>query len=303
MDLAALQAFVVVSDLASFSRAAEVLHLAQPVVSQQVKRLERHLGAQVLSRSTRRVELTAVGAALLPRARTILAEVDRAEAEVRRVEAGLAGRVSVGFVGTATYDLLPRVNRLVRDRLPGVELEVYGEQLNPSLVDGLLARRLDIAVMRGAAPDPALAVRPLRTERLVAVLPSDHPLAGAGRVSLSALEGVPFVMHPSGSRSVMYDAVVQACRSAGFAPSEVVEVRETATLVAFVAAGLGVALVPEPVRALALDGVTYCTLTDVEPHVQLVLATRVEELPPAVQHVADVVVGAVADVTRSAGQP
>ena len=288
----ALRTFVTVAEQASFSRAAEMLHLAQPVVSQQIKRLERDLGTEVLHRSTRRVGLTAAGAALLPRANAILAEVGRAETEVRLLQAGIAGRVALGFVGTATYDLLPRVTRSVRTSLPDVELEVYGEQLNPALVDGLLSRRLDIAVLRDTGHDPALAVRPLRSERLVAALPADHPAAGQGEVALAALRGAAFVTHPSGQRSVMYEAVMQACRQAGFLPTEVVEVRETATLVAFVAAGIGIALVPEPVRSLALEGVTYHGLSDVDPHTELVLATR-SEVSPTVRNVAEMVVAAV----------
>jgi DNA-binding transcriptional LysR family regulator len=295
MDLAALRTFLTVAELASFSRAAEVLHLAQPAVSQQIKRLERDLGAPVLRRSTRRVQLTDVGETLVPRARTILAEVERAQAEVRLREAGLAGRVAVGFVGTATYELLPRVARSVRWRLPDVELELYGEQLSPALVEGLLSRRLDIAVLRDPAPDPSLDVRLLRSERLVAVLPADHPAAADDTVALATLRGSAFVTHPSGHRSVMYDAVMQACRRAGFVPAEVVEVRETATLVAFVAAGMGVALVPEPVRSLAVEGVAFRSLADVEHRTELVLATRSDDdAPAAVGRVVGAIEGAAA---------
>ena len=294
MDLVTLRAFVTVADLGSFSRAAEVLHVSQPVVSQQVKRLERDLGVEVLLRSTRRVELTAAGARLLPRARVVLTDVARAEAESRMLGDGVAGRVSVGFVGTATYDLLPRVARSVRDRFPDVELEVYGEQLTPVLVEGLLSRRLDVAVMRAAAADPALTVRPLREEALVLALPVDHPLAQDGPVPLAALRGSTFVTHPSGHRSAMHDAAVQAWRAAGFVPGEVVEVRETATLVAFVAAGIGVALVPAPVRSLAVRGVSYHPLADVDARVELVLGTRPEEVPAAVEHVVDLVRAAAA---------
>lgn len=289
MDPQVLHTFVMVAELRSFSRAAETLHLAQPAVSQQIKRLERELGAELLRRSSRRVELSAAGAALLPRARSILAEISRAETEVRLLEGGLAGRVAVGFVGTATYDLLPRVARSVRAQLPDVELELYGEQLTPALVEGLLSRQLDIAVIRDPAPDPSLAVRPLRSERLVAALPADHPTADSDVVELASLRGSPFVTHPSGHRSVMYDTVMQACRGAGFLPPEVVEVRETATLVAFVAAGMGVALVPEPVRSLAVEGVAYRSLADVDQQTELVVATRSDELPATVRHVVDVV--------------
>lgn len=289
MNLQDLRTFVAVVELGGFGRAAEALHVAQPAVSQQIKRLERQLGATVLSRSTRRVELTAAGEQLLRRARSILAEVDRAEHEVRLIEAGRAGRVSLGFVGTATYDLMPRVARRVRQQLPEVELDLYGERLSPMLVEALLARELDVAAIRDPVPDPALRVRNLRSERLVAVLPGDHPGAGEEEVALADLRGETFVTHPSGHRSVMYAAVMDACRLAGFWPAEVVEVRETAALVAFVAAGTGVALVPEPVRSLALDGVAFRPLSDVDHRTELVLATRADETSATVLQVAGLV--------------
>jgi DNA-binding transcriptional LysR family regulator len=292
MDLQALRSFLAVAEHGNFSRAAEALHLAQPAVSQQIKRLERDVGADLLHRSTRRVQLTAAGERLLPRARSVLAEVQRAEDEIRQLEAGLAGTVVIGFVGTATYELLPRVARSVREQLPGVILELFGEQLSPTLVDDLLARRLDIAVLRDPAPDSSVSLRPLRSERLVAALPADHPAAAGDAVSLAALRDDTFVTHPSGHRSVMYDTVMQACRSVGFLPTQVVEVRETATMVAFVAAGMGVALVPEPVRSLALDGVAFRPLSDVDQRTELVLATRADELSPTVTSVVNVIAAA-----------
>lgn len=289
MELQDLRTFVAVVESGGFGRAADVLHLAQPAVSQQVKRLERRLGATVLRRTTRRVELTPAGEQLLRRARSILAEADRAEEEVRLIESGRAGRVALGFVGTATYDLMPQVARRVRRELPGVELDLHGEQLSPALVTALLAGQVDVVAIRDPDPDPALRVRRLRSELLVAVLPADHPGAAADEVALADLRDETFVTHPSGHRSVMFAAVMDACRSAGFLPGEVVEVRETAALVAFVAAGTGVALVPEPVRSLALEGVVFRPLADVEQRTDLVLATRADETSATVLQVARLV--------------
>lgn len=290
MDMEALRTFVRVAEFGNFSRAADSLNLAQPAVSQQIKRLERDLGAEVFLRSTRRVQLTSAGEALLPRARTILTEAQRAARDVRLRADGLAGRVVVGFVGTATYSLLPAVTRSVRSHLPDVELEVYGEQLTPELVEGLVAHRLDVAVLRDPSPGPEVTVLPLRKERLIAAVPSDHPAATRKRVRLAALRDDAFVTHPSGHRSVTYEAVMQACRQAGFVPRDVVEVRETATLVAFVAAGIGVALVPEPVRSLAVEGVAFRPL-DVAHRTELGVAWRTEDKSAAVARVVEVVRG------------
>lgn len=291
MELRDLRTFVAVATTGGFGRAADQLHLAQPVVSQHVKRLERELGALLFHRTTRRVELTPAGEQLFERARSILAEVDRAGEEVRQVQAGGIGKVSVGFVGTATYSLLPIIARQVRAQLPRIELDLLGERLSPGLADDLVERRLDLAVMREPGPDLAITALPLRSERLVAVLPADHRLAArAASLSVADLLDEVFVTHPSGRRSVVYAAVLAACRTAGFAPREIIEVAETATLVNFVAAGLGVAIVPEPVRALALAGVMYVELTDRPPPLDLLLAYRSQEkLSAAVAAVAGII--------------
>lgn len=291
--MVALRTFLAVAEMASFSRAAEQLHLAQPAVSQQIKRLERELGTALFVRSTRRVHLTAAGEALLPRAREILAEVRRAESDVRLLAQGFAGQVTIGFVGTATYDLLPRVARSAREHLPDVEVQLYGEELSPALMAGLLSRRIDVAVVREPTEDAQLDIRPLRSERFVAALPVDHPMAARSKAELASLREDPFVTHPSGHRSVTYNAVMRACQQAGFVPVDVVEVRETATLVTFVAAGIGVALVPEPVRSLGLAGVVYKEIADVQISTQLALATRHGESSPAVARVVDLITATI----------
>jgi DNA-binding transcriptional LysR family regulator len=293
MELRHLRSFAVLAEERHFGRAAARLHIAQPALSQQVKQLERELGVPLFTRTTRRVELTEAGARFADHARTVLGDVDRAADDMALLASGRAGRVSIGFIGTATYDVLPRVAREVRRELPDVDLVLRGELLSPQLVTGLADRTFDVALLR---PDPLghsdLSIRPLRSERLVAVLPASHPLARRRRIPVSALAGEAFVMHPSGHRSSMHEQVLAACAAAGFTPAPVVEVGETATLVVFVAAGLGVALVPEPVRSLGLDGVAYVALTDA-PTVDLALGTRAGDDAPAVRRVAELVAACV----------
>jgi len=293
MELRHLRSFAVLAEEQHFGRAATRLHLAQPALSQQVKQLERELGTPLLTRTTRRVELTEAGARFAAHARTVLADVVRAEDDMALLTAGRAGRVSVGFIGTATYDVLPRVTREVRAALPDVDLQLRGELLSPQLVAGLHDRTYDVALVR---PDRLnhgdLDIRTLRTERLVAVLPAGHRLAGRRRIALSSLADEAFVMHPSGHRSSVHARVLEACAAAGFTPSSALEVGETATLVVFVAAGLGVALVPEPVRSLGLDGVAYVPLTDA-PTIDLALATRTGHESTAVRRVAEIIAACV----------
>ncbi|QIG42032.1 LysR family transcriptional regulator [Nocardioides anomalus] len=293
MELRHLRAFLAVADERHFGRAAERLHLAQPALSQQVKQLEREVGLALFERTTRRVELSEAGHRFEPHARSVLAAVEHASADLALLADGRAGRVAVGFIGTATYDVLPRVAREVRDRLPDVELDLHGELLSPALVDRLVAGQLDLAILR---PDgitrPDVLIRDLRRERLVAVLPAQHPLARRRRLDLADLAEEAFVVHPAGDRSSMHGHVLAACARAGFRPTSTIEVSETATLAVFVAAGLGVALVPEPVRSLALAGVAYVPLAD-PPEVRLALASRAGDPAAATERVAGIIAAAV----------
>ncbi|WP_030837650.1 LysR substrate-binding domain-containing protein [Streptomyces hygroscopicus] len=286
MELRQVRSFLALAEECHFGRAAARLHVAQPALSQQIKQLERELGTTLFHRSTRQVELTEAGRHLTGYARALLAEAERARAHMAELATGRAGRVSVGFIGTATYDVLPHVARTVRARLPNIALDLRGELLTPDLVDGLRTGAYDLAVFRSGTE--GLHLTPLRSERLVAVLPAGHPLASGRPVALGDLAGEPFVIHPAQPRSAMYDRVLSACDRAGFRPSSLVEVGETATLVVFVAAGHGVALVPQSVQSLRLDGVTYMPLAEAES-VDLVLARRERRNSPATEQVASVI--------------
>ncbi|MEU1405646.1 LysR substrate-binding domain-containing protein [Streptomyces sp. NPDC005728] len=288
MEIRQLRSFLEVAQERHFGRAAERLHIAQPALSQQIKQLERQVGLSLFTRTSRRVELTEAGLRFLEHARDLLEAVERVTDEMGLLAQGKAGRVAMGFVGTATYDVLPRVAREVSRELPDVELVLRGELLTPQLVDGLVDRTYDLAMLRPEGlRTPGLLVHTVRTEKLVAVLPADHPLAHRRRIELAALAEETFVIHPSASRSSMHAKVLEACAHAGFTPKKCLEVGETATLVVFVSAGLGVALVPEPVRSLNLDGVAYVALA-APTTIDLAMARRAE-VSPAVKRVAELV--------------
>ncbi|ANY08907.1 LysR family transcriptional regulator [Pseudonocardia sp. HH130630-07] len=290
MELRHLRSFVVLAEERHFGRAAARLHIAQPALSQQLRQLEQETGVRLLDRSTRRAELTGAGRLLQERATEILRAVDRTAADLALLATGRAGRVRAGFVGTATYDVLPRVSQRVRAELPDLDLDLRGELLGPFLLDAVRSGDLDIAVVRpGPVLPDDLHVRVLREEPLMAVLPAGHPRAGAEVVELAGLAGTPLVTHPSGRRSTMQPLTVDVCRRAGLDP-EIVEVGETGTLVVSVAAGLGFGLVPASVTALRLDGVAFVPLAD-PVHVPLVLV-HPPDPGPAVVRVADLI-GAV----------
>ena len=276
MELRHLRYFVAVAEERHFGRAATRLHMAQPPLSQQIRNLEAELGVVLLRRTTRRVDLTAAGEAYLARAREILASVDQAGAEAGRVAEGLVGRVVIGCVGSATYSVLPALARTLRRELPGIDFAFRGEMLVPDQVAALLAGRIDLALLRPPVDEAALRVTTLRRESLIVALPEAHPLAARDRLTVSDLRDEELIVHVGRGRSVMHGVVTALCREAGFEPKVRHEVAETSTLVTFVAAGLGVAVVPEPVAALGVAGATYRPL-DGSARVDLAAATRADD--------------------------
>lgn len=277
MELRHLRYFRAVAEERHFGRAAVRLHMAQPPLSQQIRQLESELGVTLLRRSTRKVELTPAGETYLARVRQILAAVDAAGEEANRVAAGLEGRLVIGCVGSATYSLLPALARALREELPGIDFTFRGEMLVPDLADALRAGDIDLALLRPPLDDTGLSVRHLRRERLLVALPDGHRLAARERIRLVDLREEEFIVHSGGNRSVMYDLVITLCRGVGFDPQVRHEVAETSTLVTFVAAGLGVALVPEPVAELGVAGATYRPLTARGARIDLAAGTRADD--------------------------
>jgi DNA-binding transcriptional LysR family regulator len=289
MDLRQLRAFVAVAEERHFGRAAERLHIAQPPLSQTIKRLEAELGAPLLHRTTRRVDLAPAGEVLLPRAKAILAAVEDAERDARRAARGEFGRLSVGFTGSATYGFLPALAGALRVALPGVELDLHGELLTPAQVAGLEDGTLDIALLRPPMSAPGLALEPVLREPLVAVLPQGHRFARRRAIALADLAGEPFVTYPSSNGSVLHGVVERACAAAGFRPRSALEVAETATLVSFVAAGYGVSLVPASVTQMSVAGAVYRPLSSPSEEVELAVAWRRGDDAPVVARALHVV--------------
>jgi DNA-binding transcriptional LysR family regulator len=289
MELRQLRYFVAVAEERHFGRAAARLHIAQPPLSQQIRRFEAELGEPLLYRTTRSVELSPAGEVLLERAREILAAADAAVDDARRAARGEYGRLAIGFTGSATYAMLPSLAVALRRELPGVVLDLRGELLTPAQVSRLLDGTLDVGVLRPPVRDRDLRIEVLRSEPLIAVLPETHRLAAAQTVPLEEFAGEPFVTYPSHFRSVLHDAVEDACAAHGFRPVAAHEVSETATLVSFVAAGLGVSLVPASVSTMTVRGAIYRPLADDATRVELAVAWRRDDERPVLARALDVI--------------
>ena len=292
MDLRHLRYFAAVADTCHFGQAAQQLHVAQPALSYAIRQLEAELDVTLFNRTTRQVSLTTAGEFLRGEAARILAGVDEAEQGVRRIAAGRSGLLRLGLTGTAAFSHLPRIARMVKRELPGAALEIRADMLTPDQCDGLRAGSLDLGVLRPPAVGEDIEMRTIDLEALVLAVSVDHRLAVEPVVSLTDLRSEPFISYASRD-SAVNDAVLRGCRRAGFVPRREHTAPGTAVLLALVAAGLGIAVVPESVRALPLDGVVFRDLTDAGS-IELALAWRRGVENPVVTAAVDVLSSALA---------
>jgi DNA-binding transcriptional LysR family regulator len=289
VDLRQLRYFVTVARTRHFGRAADQLHIAQSPLSQAIRQLESHLGTPLFERTTRRVDLTAAGEALLPEAVRILESVGAAREQVARVAAGDLGRLRIGATALATYRHVPGIVRRLGDELPGLTLRLATEMLTPALEAALADHRIDLAILRPPTDDGSLDTRLLARERLVLAVPGGWSGPGGpdgpgddGPVSLRDLAGEEFVVY-SAPGSVVGAAADRACRAAGFVPRRTHEADQTSIVLALVAAGLGVALLPASVLAVTVDGVGYRELADCDVTADVALAWRRDDPSPALE--------------------
>ena len=268
MHLQQLRLFIAVAEERHFGRAAKRLHVAQPALSQAIKRFERELGVPLFQRTTRRVSVTDAGLVLLERARRILQLVEEAEDATRRAHRGERGTLRVGFTTVAPHRMLPRLAEAHRRSHP--EVRIYPENI-PSfhqlerLIEGLLdAGLLWFPLRHGPLDLSNIAYTPLVRQKLVAVVPIGHRLADRRRVSLSDLDVEPFVSYiiPVPGGSVVREALSEACHGAGFTPRIVQEAPDANSLLWMVSAGVGVTLMPECIEDTLVPGVVRVALSD-----------------------------------------
>jgi DNA-binding transcriptional LysR family regulator len=243
MELRHLRYFVAVAETLHFGRAAARLSISQPSLSQQIGRLEADLQATLLHRTRRRVELSEAGRSLLPEARAILAHADRAAVLARRAGGGV-GALRVSFAYWMDSSAIVSALASLHRRRGAVHLDVRTLPVLDQLA-ALRERAVDAAFVRPPVVEQALACETLFGERFVAALPARHRLAaGRGPLPVSSLAHEAFVVTPRSQLPVFYDAVLDFCRAAGFVPHVAHEAQHPSMVLALVAAGLGVSLVP-----------------------------------------------------------
>jgi DNA-binding transcriptional LysR family regulator len=259
MDLRRLRYFVAVAEELHFGRAAQRLNISQPPLSVQIRTLEREIGAPLLIRTQRRVELTEAGRVLLEEARRLLGQAEAAVIHVRRAAEGTVGRLTIGFVSTVDYSILPPLVRRFRQKYPGITLkllELTGDRQQALLQSG----ELDLGLSILPSPASDLTMRPVFREPLIAAVPASHPLAARRRAALRSLAAEPFIQFPRELAPGLYDLAIAACQKAGFTPNLSQEAIQMQTILGLVAAGLGVAVVPRCMSKLQRADVHYLSL-------------------------------------------
>jgi DNA-binding transcriptional LysR family regulator len=272
MELRHVRSFLAVSEELHFGRAAARLHLAQPTLSEHLRALERSVGAELVARGPRGVGLTEAGRAFEPAARRALAELDTARTAAREIASGAAGTVRVGFNYPAGARVLPATLRLVRERHPGVRLDMRELRSGPQL-DALADGRLDVAFVFGPpdgfdAPDGLVARRVLRT-RLAAVVAPHHPLAGRASVTFAELAQHPCVLFDRDRSPASHDVLTTAAERAGHRLTVLDEVDDSTATAVVVQSGVAVGFASAVRAHDYAGGLCGVPLTDPEPRLDV----------------------------------
>ncbi|WP_233851922.1 LysR family transcriptional regulator [Paraburkholderia sp. HD33-4] len=311
-DLRQLRYFVTVAEEKHFGRAAARLSMTQPPLSQAIRALEETLGVELFARTKRSVELTAVGADLLPEVQRLLAAAEGLRPLAQSLARGEAGVLSLAFVSTADYGLLPLLLRDFGARHPRVRLELT-EATSDVQVEELVAGRIDAGLVIAPLPSrhaARLSWLPIAREPLVIAMSSEMAQGLGGSVnkngngdtfedpaaewldtpvSLRDLAEAPLVIFPRRLAPGFYDIIMDCYGVAGLAPRIGQEAIQMQTIVSLVSAGMGVALVPQSLRNLRRTGVVYRPLSESVPAIETGLVWRTDEVSPVLAGFIDIV--------------
>jgi len=266
-----LRYFIAVAEERHFSRAAARLHLSQPPLSYAIRQLEEGLGVVLFQRTSRSVTLTDAGRVFYREALALLRQADDVRTLVQRVDAGLRGRLRLGFVGSMQYRGLPALMRRLREVLPDVE-HVLLEMNSHAQIEAVRRGELDLALIHANPVPEGLVCHDLVVESFVVCLPATHRLADASHIDLAELANDEFVLFARDASPSYYEAVLSLCVAAGFVPPIRHEVRSWLGVAAMVAQGLGVAIVPACLARSGLQGARFLAFAHAVRSVSQVVA-------------------------------
>ncbi len=282
LELRHLRYFLAVAEELHFGRAAQRLHMAQPPLSQQIRRLEETIGHPLFLRSSRSVKLTAAGEVLRDRAKRTMAKVGEDLEMVRSVGRGELGSLDVAFVGSAMLTELPRVLGRYRKLYPRVQLRLR-EFHTGMLMVAIREGTVDVGLVRDAGPVADIHVEKLLEESFVAVLPRTHPLAKRARIPVKVLKDEPFVLFARSAGNYAWENTLRVCEQGGFRPNIVQEAPQWLTILRLIGAGLGVTIAPACVQGISAPEVVCRKLTPSGATTNIELAYRTDQVNPLAQ--------------------
>ncbi|HEY4074001.1 MAG TPA: LysR family transcriptional regulator [Herbaspirillum sp.] len=261
MELRHLKYFNIVARELSFSRAAEILHIAQPPLSRQIRQLEELIGAELISRDSRPISLTPAGKFFYEQSIQMLARMDEMEVRTKSIAQGQQQWFSIGFVPSALYGFLPDLIKRFRSNNPNIEIG-FSELTTTQQVAALKSGKIDVGFGRLNIIDPDIVCQTMLEEPLVAVLPVGHALLQKAKVTLAQLAEENFILYPARSRPSYADQVLQIFTDKNLMPTILKDANEMQTAIGLVAAGVGVTLVPQSVQGLKRDDIQYRPLAN-----------------------------------------
>lgn len=287
LDLRLLRSFIVVAEELHFGRAADRLGIAQPPLSQQIKRLEDKVGCDLFFRRSRKVSLTEAGKSLLGTSYRIFEQLGLGLDATRRAGRGETGKLRVAFPASVALTIIPKIIREYCSKFPDARLELLEMPTTPQ-IEALHAGTIDIGFLRDPHPDDALVFETVFEEQFIAVLPRMHPLAGRRRLELKHLAEQNFVFFPRAIGNNFHDRAIAYCRSAGFEPRIVERASEWQTIAALVEAGLGVSIAPACIMRVQLDDVTYRRFAKSDLVTSVVMGRRSDSGEPLIRRFLEV---------------
>ncbi len=287
IELKHLRSFIAVAEHLHFGRAAATLHLAQPALSQQIRRLEELVAYPLFLRTSRSVALTPAGEALLPRALRATRALTADLTEIRSIARGEQGSLHVGFIGSGMLAVLPTMLQRYRTLYSGVQLHLH-ESFTSQVLAGLQDESLDAGLLRDSDATAGIQRETLWTEPYIAALPAAHPLAARKSVRPSMLRDEPFVFYSRSAGTLAYDKPLSLCATDGFRPHVVQEASHWLTILQLISVGFGVSIAPACVRSIAVHGVVCVPLAATRERSVVELALRHGEHRPLVQQFAAV---------------
>lgn len=292
MELRHLRYFVAVADTLNFRRAAELVHIEQSPLSQQIRNLEQELGVELFTRTKRRVALTHAGQVFLADAQAILARSEESMDRARRAARGSIGNLAIAYLTSMTNAFTDQVIREYRKRFPDVALS-FSDLIPATILHSIAERTADVGLLRGIFQHEGLVVEDLGSEPLIVVLPRDHPLTRKEKLTGRDLMREPFVLVPDEGAMGMNDIIRAYCQGHGFTPQLHAEGNQIQSVIWLVNIGLGVSLLPASLRGLRRENIVYRELQD-PPRITAKLVYRHGDDSPALANFIKVVHSTIA---------